>query len=303
MAFLTFVPLPGCRLPPSQPFGFQFCLNASKITFFVMALGTLPENLHEVKDQQVSRKKMLITIVLMLYQFVMIPVTMGATIVHFVGTLGDYSSFWDGYQCFGILWTLGPWWFNAMLLAMKSKMLQDALTYQGLYSNVLGDHIKVSNVLNMKEALLEGTVMDQKFMEAKSLNTGFLLTVGPYVIVWFPFLITHVIPAAVLFFPEVLLVTFLMCAVKSAMWNLGENGGLEKAEKIGGLVILPYLLLMTTLAEMLLLQAVYFYAGDGWFQSMVYVWSERQTSVYMASFHAKVMSTWYAGLDLLNEAT
>jgi len=298
----TFVPVEGCELPPAQPFGLMFSANAFKLTVMVAIFGTLQDDLESRRHDKVPLWKRAATKGLIVYQMVIIPVSMAATITHFIGTRGGYPSRWAAYECFGVLWTLGPWWFNGMLLIVK-----EAMNYEKM-GRLFGLKVRESFIGLLHEA---DDVEDLEAVKTFSYMMMCMLTFYPYLLVWLPYAVTHVIPALAIFIPEVGLIAIFFGSVLFmtsrdesscfGRWTLFTQVNADDAEPTGGLVCLPLLLLMSVLAEVLMLQAVYFYAGDGWAGSITEVFIERQTAVYMASFKARVLHVFYAATDLLNE--
>jgi len=311
----TFVPVAGCRLPPSQPYALQLALNALKVIGIIAILGpTADLHTEEQRNEKVEGVKLLAHRVLMAYQLVMIPVTMVATVGHFFLSMGPFDSYWHGYMCFGVLWTLGPWWFNGLFFIVKqflhrravNKMTPRNLLPKARISFLGGEMVSIYDLEHAKEMVFE---------------LGAACTIIPYVLVWAPFCITHLLPAALLFLPQVLVVCGIMGMVFYATSVDHEGRGIARAllpdirimtpqyqidatfdaERSGGLPYLPLLICINVLAEVLVLQAIYLYSGDGYLATMKEAWLERRTEVYFVSFQQKVLGMFYATSDLLIE--
>jgi len=135
------------------------------------------------------------------------------------------------------------------------------------------------------------------------------ITAGPYVLLWFPFLVTHVLPAAVIFFPEVAALLLLAAAawIPLGVCQRCQGHGTKmwpvQLERSGGLRWLPLLLIAAALSELLMLQATYFYSGDSYFDSIAEALLERRVYTYLQSFQTRILSHFYTTVDLVNEAT
>jgi len=307
----TFVPSsPMCKLPPAQPYVFQLGMNGAKITTFAVVLGGAPDDL----AQDASQWKVGLLRCMTFYQWVMVPLTMVLSIGHFCFDMGPFESFWRAYECFGILWTLGPWWFNVFLVGVK------ALFQEGTVGARLDNRFWEAPAMIMKPLVTQEEV---ERVKGASFWLMAAVTVAPYLLVWSPYVVTHLIPALVLFAPQNLLIVGLLLMLQWII-NVDPNGKRYQTNpitlpilppnsetisiakdmgKAGGLHFLPMMAGMAIIAEILVLEATYLYAGDGYFGSMAEAWLERRSDYYFKAFAQKVLGQLYAFTDLANEAT
>merc|ERR1719329_1793903 len=134
-----------------------------------------------------------------------------------------------------------------------------------------------------------------------------------------PIFFTHVVPALVVFSPEVF-------ALGAPMWLLFRFTAVDESGQSmissmrehfrthvvdvksftcmansGGLIFLPILVGTTIIAEILVYQAVYLYHGDGWSGSILEALTERQAGIYINNFKLKVLGAWWSCADVVNE--
>lgn len=333
----VFLPLGGdhCKLPPPQPFWLVLALNAAKMALVGIALGTAPD--FRFADPEASKTcadRMLFS-AMAGYQWVMVPVTMLSTIGHFASAMGPFESIWQGYQCFGVLWSLGPWAFNALMLGTSWFTKQVVLQRAGQWKSINDDALNTFRIAELRDTLLpqerSSTAVDLETRKAKAAFKAAVATAVPFLVIWFPFLITHIIPAAVMYAPEVAFIAALLLVVyksiggsfflfKSAptfaecgynsddfdeklhRFRQAKDNIIGEVEKSAGLTFLPLLFLATLLIEALALQATYFYDGEGYLGAMYAALTERRADAYFASFKAKILGQFWATADILNEA-
>lgn len=143
------------------------------------------------------------------------------------------------------------------------------------------------------------------------------MTVVPYIVIDLPFAITHKVPAMILFFPF-LIVFFLVIAVIQLiaypkLLKLLTAVAAKKTDDIlehsleldqsGYLALLPTLFGLNIANEFLTFAPVYFYQGEGWFNSAITVFVERSVKFYAMVFVAKILGHYWSALNLLNETT
>lgn len=288
----TWEAVPHCMLVPPQPFWLQVDANMGKVFLLLVALGVAAKDSY---DHKVPVWKKCLYYAVTFYQFVMVPVSMGASIYHF-STMGPFDSTWQAYECFGAMWTTGPWWFNAMMFAPKMIMQQQ--------------HSSLGSPPDMKSArgvarwgsenLLVGddpTVKTIEQSKAVSFTVLWALTSVPYLVIWSPFVFTHVIPGAVLYFPATLLIGGL-----AALWTNKMVGSPDDEALTSGLFCMPGLILASIACENAYLCAMYYYEPDSSYMSVIEtVWLERRFRVYANNFYIKVFSQFYASADIANE--
>lgn len=308
----TFVPADKmCQLPPSQPYAFQLGVNGAKITSCAVILGGVPNDL----KGSVPRWKVASLRLMTFYQWIMVPLSMILTIVHFA-RMGPFESWWGAYECFGILWTLGPWWFNIFLMCIKC-MFQEGPVGKAILDKTAMSAATATDIF--KQPLM--SQKDVEHAKGKSFAITVVITVFPYFLIWTPFCFTHLLPAMLIFFPQNALVVAIFVALTwcisfdsdgkrlgfSQVFDIGNGirtiARMRMLEKAAALHYLPALAGIAILSEIMMLEATYFYAGDGWFNSMAEAWLERRSDYYFLSFKQKVLHQYYALADLMNEAT
>jgi len=340
-----FYPVPGCKLPPSQPLGIQATANSVKLVGGILILGTMPQ--HHPHDpvwkDNVEWWKRALYLAMTIYQIVLVPATVALTLRHFFMDAGPFESHWESYNCYAAMIVSGPWWFNLLMFLTKAIMSSGVLGSCGFDEN--GYSCGVSRFL-IQSALLcpasdlfdrnclpvgfketftgDRTVSHMEAQKSISYMILFYLTVFPYVFMMLPVIITHLIPAIVIFIPEVVVLAVMVAPV---VWfaTVNEKGthishalfsttretkdGLLRgeawasAEASGGLMVLPILIAVNILVLVLVYQAIYFYHGDGWVNSVLETFTERQSTIYFTNFRLKVLNSWWTFTDVLNEST
>merc|ERR1711939_1014156 len=115
---------------------------------------------------------------------------MMATIWHFAESMGPFNSIWEAYECFGILWMLGPWWFNAVMFLLKFLIAVSEAKVAGL--RAAGGAIGPGGKEQMEILLRTGTKAELQKAKAASLFWSAMATVTPYAIIALPIMVTHV---------------------------------------------------------------------------------------------------------------
>jgi hypothetical protein len=105
-----YVPLPHCVLALLPPFGatIMFALISALLLSLVMKPNPDPA-------VQVAAWKKGFTIVFVYYQLASRSLALVSTVARFIKTAGSHNSFWEAYQCFGIIFITGPFIQNALL--------------------------------------------------------------------------------------------------------------------------------------------------------------------------------------------
>merc|ERR1712196_631450 len=79
-------PVAGCQLPPCQPFAMMLGMNALKVLVMGICFGTVPS----LSTERIPRWSWLLSVALIIYQYVAIPLTMLSTISHFINNSGPF---------------------------------------------------------------------------------------------------------------------------------------------------------------------------------------------------------------------
>jgi hypothetical protein len=325
-----FEPVPQCELPPGQPYAMTYAVDFLKLVSFFLVFGGIADRL--TPTIQVPWWKRLLFVVMVVYQFAMIPLTMFSTVYHFFADMGPFDTYWHAYECFGAMWTSGPWWFNSLLFLSKEFMEEGSFGCRLTESAVFIDSEASIDVSPLDQAFLESMNLKETLLQPKNLlqmnikkwtfyGVAFAVTILPYLLVCAPFIVTHLVPAALLFCPQVIvmvcmaLLVFRFVAVdehgKSLFWGLllapvgkGTCQAVSAAEKSGGIMVLPLLIGLNIACELLFLEATYFYAGDGswesYIESMKTAWFERRTDVYIIAFHSRILGAFWATADFVH---
>eukprot|EP00931_Biecheleriopsis_adriatica_P102997 TRINITY_DN77892_c0_g1_i1.p1 TRINITY_DN77892_c0_g1~~TRINITY_DN77892_c0_g1_i1.p1 ORF type:complete len:391 (-),score=43.03 TRINITY_DN77892_c0_g1_i1:67-1239(-) len=336
----TWTPVNQCALPPHQPFFLQYGLNAFKLIFFMLVLGTGPWLVDEDPHASVPFWKRWVFVVLTFYTWIMIPITAISTIAHFIFQMGPFDSPWDAYECFGILWIGGPWCFNVCMLYLKQKLqfgvygFTDCPSYDGT-GFLSGDGVDKcceaiaaeksewhdrSVLSNLQRYFSQqASVVNLEVAKGEAFGKGLIFTAAPFLVVLCPFIITHILPSVIIFFPEAAVLGALFFVIYcfsfvsersgtcmglgTSYLKVGDDLYWTLLERAGGLPLLPILAGFSIILDVLFLQMAYFYNGDGYLGSMAEVGLERCMEYYVDSFEEKVMSCFYAVANLVNEAT
>ena len=294
--YTTLVAVPGCEMPPEQSYSCDTLLSASKITFAVLACGTTGV-IHLKKE--VACWKLWLWKAMTIYQTVLIPMSIVATLWHFAMHMGPFGSPQERYQCYEALMVGGPWIFNVQFFACKLLMLAIIQNSQGVSPpNPLVDLSK--NLLAM-DAVDENTMQQGKF---SALLACFLSTVAPYLPLMLPIVISHMIPGVFIFFP---ILGAIALGAALVQWRVGvptlSANALGEVELTGGLQVLPLMAATTIIMQLAVYMQIYYYNGDGYMNSMMEALLERQDHIYWANFHQKVLSVFWACTDFLLGAT
>lgn len=287
-------PVEQCPLAPPMPFWMKLFTHMAKGTGLLVLLGGPPRK----ADLQDFAPRMQLSIfwVANLYQVAMIPMTMLATI-HFFIKLPPFQSSWAWYECFGMLWTLGPWWFNIQMFVLAFHL-----------SEVAASGSIPASIDCVKAVAGEPTLQRLEFAQAQVFNLVGYGTCCPYLLVWSPYIVTHLIPGLIIFSPLVVVIIVVM-----NLWHVcllpvaGEYNVKVLFCKTRGLHLMPLLVLLSIMCEASITSMVYFRASDGtwddYFDSMKVVWLERRAGVYISNFSPMVMGNFYAAVGFLHQVT
>lgn len=234
----TFMPLESsaCALPPPQPILLMVAINGLKMAGMAYTMGTAPDFTKQDSRANVPKGKRVLYIAMTAYQWVMVPISMLSTLCAFAN-MGPFETSWQRYECFAIIWTLGPWWFNLLMMGVKTVMLRRVLEFAEQIDSRYDDHIPPGCIGERRQSSGDGTVSLKEVLlidwratlqapelerrKLRSLWLTFAITTFPYLVIWAPVVLTHVFPALFFSMPEMV----VLLGVIIAIYKLGSCGG------------------------------------------------------------------------------
>jgi len=114
----VYVPFQGCEIPALPPYYVQGIASIGGAVLSSFAFSVVFDATR--KDPWYKK---LAKYAIIAYKGVVTPLAMITTLITHFGH-SSTSGFWDGYQCFGLAWSLKPWFFHATVSAVQFGVLR-----------------------------------------------------------------------------------------------------------------------------------------------------------------------------------
>jgi hypothetical protein len=244
----VFAPMPDCLLPPPPSAWISAFMDIGKAGAFTLMFGYIKRDLHSNQDKPADYwKKRVVFVMISLFQLIIVPMSSAFTIYHFITEVypkqPDFSA---GYQCFFIGWNSSFLDFSYWLLLVRVVGTYEVLSLSGLEEKHRVSMKLWYNVtfLNPKEQLKElhaALLSDDDAVEFMGTSKPYphtaigalevskchvttnalCITAGIYVLIDLPFILTHKLPASMIFLPFLLVMAVAIVIIFRFTWPLG----------------------------------------------------------------------------------